>query len=125
ENVGVGQGGPVPDPAGGPGPAGATGPPAPGATPGAGPGAPPASGAQNRFPYRLSNTDKSLGELGRSDTAILLDDAFIDTASETPLAVPEHLRARGDPGSYLVQSIRPLDGTFSRQLREAGAAFVS
>jgi len=93
-----------------------------GAAPGA---APPASGAQSRFPYRLRNTDKSLGELGRSDTAILLDNAFIDTANKTPLTVPEHLRARGDPGSYLVQSIRPLDGTFYRQLREAGAEFVS
>src|SRR5580765_3271370 len=76
-------------------------------------------------PYRLSNTDQSLGQLGRSDTAILLENALIDTASPTPLAVPEHLRAAGEPGSYLVQWRRPLDNAFYARLREAGAEFVS
>jgi len=82
---------------------------------------PSAVGPQGRFPYRLSNTDKSLGELGRSDTAVLLDNAFIDTASQTPLEVPEHLRAKADPGSYIVQSSRPLDATFYASLRQAEA----
>ena len=39
--------------------------------------------------------------------------------------VPEHLRARGDPGSYIVQSAGPLDGTFYGSLRQAGGEFVS
>ena len=86
---------------------------------------PSAAGPQRRFPYRLSNTDKSLDELGRSDTAILLDNAFIDTASRAPVEVPEHLRAQGDPGSYIVQSLRPLDGAFYARLRRAAAEFVS
>ncbi|HXT42102.1 MAG TPA: hypothetical protein VN887_18990, partial [Candidatus Angelobacter sp.] len=47
----------------------------------------PAAGPQGRFPFRLTNTDQPLSKLGRSDSAILLDNAFIDTASPTPLAV--------------------------------------
>src|SRR5437870_1251599 len=86
---------------------------------------PAAAGRSNHVPYRLSNTDQSLSQLGRSDTAILLENALIDTASPTPLAVPEHLRASGDPGSYLVQWRRPLDKAFYARLREAGAEFVS
>src|SRR5437763_10547210 len=88
--------------------------PAPGSTQGTGnaspPGRPP--GPQGRFPYRLSNTEQPLSKLGRSDTAILLDNAFIDTSSRMPLGVPEHLRAPGDPGSYIVQSGGPLDGAY-------------
>src|SRR5437667_7586154 len=84
-----------------------------------------AAGPPRQVAYRLSNTDQSLSQLGRSDTAILLENALIDTASPTPLAVPEHLRASGDPGSYLVQWRRPLDKAFYARLREAGAEFVS
>src|SRR5438552_3070178 len=88
--------------------------------------APPAAkGAQGRFPYRLSNTEEPLSQLGRSETAILLENALIDTASGRPVAVPEPLRAQGDGGSYLVQSRGPLDAAFYRWLREAGAEFVS
>src|SRR5438876_4508195 len=86
---------------------------------------PSASGPQGRFPYRLSNTEQPLSKLGRSDTAILLDNAFIETASERPVEVPEHLRAKGEPGSYLVQSRHALDNAFYGSLREAGAEFVS
>jgi subtilisin family serine protease/subtilisin-like proprotein convertase family protein len=85
----------------------------------------PAAALPSQVPYRLSNTDQPLSELGRSDSAILLENALIDTASPSPLAVPEHLRASGDPGSYLVQSRRPLDKAFYTRLREAGAEFVS
>ncbi|HXT39183.1 MAG TPA: S8 family serine peptidase, partial [Candidatus Angelobacter sp.] len=35
------------------------------------------------------------------------------------------LRAKGDPGSYVVQSRGPLDGAFYTSLRNAGAEFVS
>src|SRR5205823_6375863 len=82
---------------------------------------PSAPGPQGRFPYRLSNTEQPLSKLGRSDTAILLDNAFIETASQRPVEVPEHLRAKGDPGSYLVQSRHALDNAFYGSLREAGA----
>src|SRR5206468_526403 len=84
-----------------------------------------AAGPPRQVAYRLSNTDQSLSQLGRSDTAILLENALIDTASPTPLTVPEHLRASGDPGSYLVQWRVPLDKAFYARLREAGAEFVS
>src|SRR5205823_14929169 len=56
-----------------------------------------------------------------SDLAILLDNAFIETASQRPVEVPEHLRAKGEPGSYLVQSRHALDNAFYGSLREAGA----
>src|SRR5207302_768659 len=96
------------------------------ATGGVSPGAKQsARGRQGRFPYRLSNTEQPLSKLGRSDTAILLDNAFIDTASRRPVEVPEHLRAEGDPGSYLVQSRHALDNAFYGSLRQAGAEFVS
>lgn len=78
-----------------------------------------------RYPHRLSNTSKSLDELTRSDTAILLRNALIDTADPTPLAVPEHLRAKGDPGSYIVQSRGPIDAAFRELLRENQATIVS
>src|SRR5213075_1995566 len=84
-----------------------------------------AAGPASQFPYRLSNTDRSLTQLGRSDTAILLENALIDTASPAVLAVPAHLRVSGDTGSYLVQSRRPLDNAFYARLREVGAEFVS
>src|SRR5437879_2041845 len=96
------------------------------ATGGVGPGAKQsATGRQGRFPYRLSNTEQPLSKLGRSDTAILLDNAFIETGSQRPVEVPEHLRAKGEPGSYLVQSRHALDNAFYGSLREAGAEFVS
>src|SRR6185295_2382742 len=100
-----------------------------GATSGTGPGAAmtnaPGRAASGQGAYRLTNTSKSAAELGRSDTAVLLENAFIDTASATPWEVPEHLRATGDPGSYIVQSRGPLDAGFYVRLQEAGAAFVS
>src|SRR5712691_12616280 len=42
---------------------------------------PSAAGPPKPFPFRLSNTDQSLSQLGRSDTAILLENALIDTAN--------------------------------------------
>jgi subtilisin-like proprotein convertase family protein len=79
----------------------------------------------DRFAHRLSNTTKPLGELIRNDKAILLQNALIDTAQNTPLPVPQHLRAQGDPGSYIVQLHGPLDNAFFAALNQAGATFVS
>lgn len=103
----------------------ASAPRATAAAPGAAVAPPPPPASQSNFPYRLRNTQDSLDQLGMNDAAVLLDNAFIDTSSSTPVAIPEHLRAEGDPGSYVVQSRGPLDAAFYRRLQGAGAAFVS
>jgi subtilisin-like proprotein convertase family protein len=77
------------------------------------------------FRYRLSNTSKGIGELSRCETAILLRNAFIDTASNKPLEIPEHLRAPEDASSYIVQAQGAVDAAFRGQLAAAGAAIVS
>ncbi len=80
----------------------------------------------NKFPYRLSNTTKSVGDLLRNDHAILLENALVDTKSPgVKLAIPAHLRAQGDPGSYIVQACGPVDNAFRARLRDAGATIIS
>jgi subtilisin family serine protease/subtilisin-like proprotein convertase family protein len=81
--------------------------------------------SNTRFAYRLSNTKKSLGELTRDDKAILLENALVDTSGSKDLGIPSHLKAEGDPGSYIVQSKGPLDDTFRAMLAKAGATIVS
>ena len=55
---------------------------------------------------RLGNTTKTLTQLIRSDKAILLENALIDTSmgnlQSRLVVIPESLRAQGDPGSYIV-----------------------
>ena len=75
--------------------------------------------------YRLSNTPQSAAELARNPRAILLRNALIDTARPVELAIPESLRSHGAPGSYLVQSDRPLNKEFYAALQRDGAEFVS
>ncbi len=97
------------------------------------PAAPAVSPASNavantvppRFPYRLSNSIRNLDELMRNERAVLLQNAFIDTASRAPLNVPDFLRAKGEHGSYIVQSRGRLNDAFRGLLREAGATIVS
>ena len=79
----------------------------------------------SRLANRLSNTAEPLGQLVRNDSAILLQNALIDTRQPVALSIPEHLRADGDPGSYIVQSRAPLDDAFRSLLRNAGAQIVS
>src|SRR6267142_374433 len=79
----------------------------------------------SRFAYRLSNTKKSVGELTRDDKAILLENALVDTSGSKDLGIPTHLKAEGDPGSYIVQSKGPLDDNFRAMLAKAGATIVS
>ena len=50
---------------------------------------------------------------------------MLDTAQPLALAIPEHLRAQGDPGAYVVQSRAPLDDTFRARLQAAGALIVA
>ena len=78
----------------------------------------------NRFALRLSNTTTPLRQLQRSDQAILLENALLDTTRPAP-AIPDHLRAQGDPGSYLVQARGPIDNAFRSLLQAAGATIVS
>jgi len=80
---------------------------------------------ENKFQYRLNNTSRSVGQLLRNDHAILLENALVDTERPASLSIPAHLRAQGDPGSYIVQARRPLDNAFRKLLADAGAAIVS
>ena len=84
-----------------------------------------ASRVTNRFALRLSNSSTPIGQLQRSDTAILLENALLDTARPVALAIPDHLRAHGDPGSYVVQARGPIDAGFRSLLQAAGASVVS
>jgi len=83
-----------------------------------------ASRITHHFSLRLSNTTASLGQLQRDDHALLLENALLDTTRPSP-SIPDHLRAHGDPGSYLVQARGPIDGAFRSLLQGAGAAIVS
>src|ERR1039457_5112021 len=74
---------------------------------------------------RLSNTPASLSQLLRRPTAILLENALLDTAQPAGLSIPDHLRAHGDPGAYMVQSRVPLDDAFRAGLSAAGADIVA
>ncbi len=76
-------------------------------------------------PLRLRNTTSNIERLARTESAILLRNAFIDTSDSTDLAIPAHLRAENDPGSYIVQARGPATKSFRKQLRQAGAEIVS
>jgi len=80
---------------------------------------------ESRLGYRLSNTTRPFRELMRHDSAILLQNALIDTAQSNGVPIPDFLRASGDPGSYIVQSRGPLDNAFRSSLKSAGATIVS
>lgn len=74
---------------------------------------------------RLSNTLESIAQLVRRDTALLLQNAVLDTRRTVDLPIPEALRASGEPGSYIVQARGNLDAGVRRLLHEAGAVIVS
>lgn len=77
------------------------------------------------YPHRLRNTSRPLDELMRQDHAILLANALIDTDSGEPIEIPEHLRSKQDPGSYIVQWHGPADNRFRQLLADADAQIVS
>ena len=77
------------------------------------------------FPYRLSNTTQSVGELSRNRKAILLENALIDSSQPVDLAIPDKLRAHGDPGAYIVQADGLIDDAFRARLKAAGVTIVS
>src|SRR5215472_15242000 len=75
--------------------------------------------------HRVSNTTNSVGKLNRIDTAIILENALIDTANKIELQIPDHLRSHGNPGAYIVQARGPIDDAFRAALQGAGATIVS
>src|SRR5258705_3486953 len=77
------------------------------------------------FPYRISNTTRKIDEVVRSDSAILLRHALIDSASGAPLGIPAHLRSQGDPGSYIVQARGTITEEFRARLIGFGAKVVA
>ena len=79
----------------------------------------------NQFAFRLSNTTLSLDQLMGDRHAILLENAFIDTASPLNLGIPTHLQSPGDPGAYIVQARGPITAAFRALLASAGAQIVS
>ena len=84
------------------------------------------AGKANRVAqYRLSNTTTPLNDLLRRDSALLLENARIDTANPLDLNIPAHLRAQGDPGAYIIQARGPIDDNFRATLRDAGVTLVS
>ena len=83
-----------------------------------------AASRTNRVPLRFNNTTATIGELQHSDRAILLENALLDTSRGAP-TIPDHLRAQGDPGSYIVQSRGPVTDAFRSLLGAAGATIVS
>ena len=78
----------------------------------------------NPLAFRLSNTKEPLAQLVRNDHAILLRNALIDTTAARP-EIPAHLRAEGDPGSYIVQARGAITDLFRQQLAAVGAEIIS
>jgi subtilisin-like proprotein convertase family protein len=75
--------------------------------------------------YRVKNTQKPIGELIYSDSAILLRNALFDAAEPAPLEIPAHLRSQGDPGSYVVQARGAIDNAFLGRLNASGVQIIS
>ncbi len=78
-----------------------------------------------RKSYVISNTTETAAQLARNDHGIILRNALIDTALPVKLDIPPALRAKGAPGSYIVQSDRAIDNQFHDEVTKAGATFVN
>jgi len=85
----------------------------------------PANTVATNAPLRVANTRKTIDELSRSDQAILLRNALIDTVSGAPLEIPDHLRAGSDPGAYIVQARGNVNDAFRASLASNGGTIVS
>lgn len=85
----------------------------------------PNAAMTNPFAYRLSNTSEPFQKLLRNERAVLLRNALIDTARGEGLKIPGHLRAQGDPGSYIVQARGAITPAFRARLVAAGAEIIS
>ena len=74
---------------------------------------------------RLTNTPTPLRQLLHRPTALLLENAQLDTVEPLTLPIPDHLRANDDPGAYVVQSRAPPDNAFRARLEGAGAVIAA
>ena len=72
---------------------------------------------------RLRNTAASADRLVREGHALLLRNAFVDTANGELLAIPAALRS-SEPGAYIVQSKGPIGPAFRARLASAGARII-
>ncbi|MEO1862497.1 MAG: S8 family serine peptidase, partial [Verrucomicrobiia bacterium] len=81
--------------------------------------------ANDPFPFRLKNTDAPIGELVRNETAVLLRNAFIDTALDSGLAIPAELKTTGDPLTYVAQARGPATAAFRRHIAASGGKIIS
>jgi len=79
----------------------------------------------NAFPYRLSNTTNTVGQLTHNSHAIILENALMDSSSSVVLTIPDSLRSHGDPGAYIVQAGGPMNKFLSDEITAAGATIVS
>jgi subtilisin-like proprotein convertase family protein len=82
-------------------------------------------GVSEEAPLRVSNTSTPLRRLLRSPTAILLENARLDTAQPVAGLIPPALRSDGEPGAYLVQSRGPPGAAFRARIHAAGAETVA
>ena len=78
-----------------------------------------------RLPFRLRNSQKPDAAFFRSETAVLLRNALVETQEPLEMKMPAHLRAGEEPGSWLVQARGTIDQGFRDVLRGAGAEIVS
>jgi len=74
---------------------------------------------------RLSNTTNSLSKLTRNPSAILLQNALLDTSLPISLSIPDSLKAQSGSGSYIVQARGPPDAAFRALVTRAGGSIVS
>lgn len=81
--------------------------------------------ADPKFTNRLRNTAATADQLVRNDHAILLRNAFLDTASSEPLPIPAKLRATGEAGAYVVQANGVITPKFRADLMNIGARIVT
>ncbi|MDP7441428.1 MAG: S8 family serine peptidase [Verrucomicrobiota bacterium] len=86
---------------------------------------PETAAADEPFPFRLKNTDAPIGELVRNETAVLLRNAFIDTALGSGLAIPAELKTTGDPLTYIAQARGPATAAFRRHIASSGGSIIS
>ena len=79
----------------------------------------------NRARYQLSNVPQPIDLLQKSDSAVLMRNALIDTREPIDLAIPENLRAGENPGAYIVQSLGASTAAFQDMVRASGAKIVA
>ncbi len=77
------------------------------------------------FPFRLKNTDAPIRELVRNETAVLLRNAFIDSALGSGLSIPAELKTTGDPFTYIAQARGPATAAFRRHIASSGGKIIS